>query len=261
MPNRIIREGILDSREVNNLPESSEILYRRLMSIVDDFGRFEADPELIRARCFARQLERWPLERVTQCLSDISKTSLVTFYSVNGKNYLEFNKFNQRSRSAAKFPGPDDGQLTVIWQSVAGINGGHTNLPSPSPSPNNEYEQRFRTSNTKTRANSSKRFDEFWKLYPVKEGEMACAGVWMGLVTVENEEQVFDCLGRYLASERCANAPKNPNNWLHDCSRDGWKNEWPLAVKAKATSNGKSQVQEMADAAREILERQKRHAN
>ncbi len=40
MPNRVIREGILNSQRVNKLTEPAELFYRRLMSVVDDFGRF-----------------------------------------------------------------------------------------------------------------------------------------------------------------------------------------------------------------------------
>ena len=36
MPNRIVRPGINDSRAVNQLSESAEIFYRRLMLITDE---------------------------------------------------------------------------------------------------------------------------------------------------------------------------------------------------------------------------------
>jgi hypothetical protein len=39
MPSRLLREGILDSEAVNALSFAAEVFYRRLMSVVDDFGR------------------------------------------------------------------------------------------------------------------------------------------------------------------------------------------------------------------------------
>ena len=51
MPNRILREGILSSERVDALSEGAEILYRRLMSVVDDYGRYFAHPTLIRSAC------------------------------------------------------------------------------------------------------------------------------------------------------------------------------------------------------------------
>jgi hypothetical protein len=42
MPVRILREGILTSERVDTLSPAAEVFYRRLMSVVDDFGRFSA---------------------------------------------------------------------------------------------------------------------------------------------------------------------------------------------------------------------------
>lgn len=121
MPNRILRDGILGSKAVNSLTDSGEIFYRRLMSVVDDYGRFEADPELIRARCFPRQLDRWPLSRVSESLSECGEArssdgeALLTVYSVEGSDekYLQVNNFGQRIRvdkkgamTPSKYPSP-----------------------------------------------------------------------------------------------------------------------------------------------------------
>jgi hypothetical protein len=114
MPTRLIREGINDSRAVNALSEPAEVLYRRLMSIVDDYGRYEADPDLIRARCFPRQLDRWKVERVAKYLNECSteihgESPLVTVYSVGLRKYLQINNFGQRLQAKSKFPAPEDG--------------------------------------------------------------------------------------------------------------------------------------------------------
>ena len=52
MPNRIIREGILTSEKLENLGWAEEVFYRRLMSVVDDYGRYYAKPSLLRAACY-----------------------------------------------------------------------------------------------------------------------------------------------------------------------------------------------------------------
>ena len=107
MPKRLLREGILESRAVNSLSEAGEILYRRLMSIVDDYGRFEADPDLIRARCFPLQLERWPTSRVTSVFTELHRDSpLVTVYYGGDKTYFQINKFNQRLQAKSRYPSP-----------------------------------------------------------------------------------------------------------------------------------------------------------
>lgn len=114
MPTRIIRDGILDSKAVNSLSEQAELFYRRLMSIVDDYGRFEADADLIRARCFPRQFDRWSTERIEDCLAEVSGDSpLVTVYECEGRKLLQINNFGQRVQSKPKYPGPDSPESTV----------------------------------------------------------------------------------------------------------------------------------------------------
>ena len=56
MPSRIVREGINSSRAVSSLSEEAQLFYRTLMLVVDDYGRFEIDLDVIRASCFPRQL-------------------------------------------------------------------------------------------------------------------------------------------------------------------------------------------------------------
>ena len=60
MPNRIVREGILTSERVELLSWAEEVFYRRLMSVVDDFGRYYARPELLRAACYPLLLTKVP---------------------------------------------------------------------------------------------------------------------------------------------------------------------------------------------------------
>ncbi len=115
MPSRMLREGILSSRAVNALSEEAELFYRHLMSIVDDFGRCEADLDLLQVRLFPRQLDRWPLSRVSRALTDVSTMRtddghvLVTLYADNrNKKYLEIYNFDQRLRAKhSKCPPPE----------------------------------------------------------------------------------------------------------------------------------------------------------
>lgn len=127
MPRRLIREGILDSRAVNSLSESGELLYRRLMSALDDYGRFELDLDIIRARCFALQLDNWPVSRIAAHMYEMSGGSpliaeqyrtiavpepehgqgpLVTIYAVGFKVYMQLNNFGQRIQAKSKCPEP-----------------------------------------------------------------------------------------------------------------------------------------------------------
>jgi hypothetical protein len=107
LPNRILREAILTSRAVSGLSDSGQIFYRCLMSVADDYGRFEADIDILRARCFPRQLDRWPPSRVREALSECGEARssdgepLLSVYKLD-KEYLQINNFQQRIRADKK---------------------------------------------------------------------------------------------------------------------------------------------------------------
>lgn len=107
VPSRIVREGILTSEKVCSLSWDAETFYRRLMSIVDDFGRYYANPKLLRAACYPLQLDQVSDADVGKWLSKSRKAALVSVYEVEGKQYLEILNFKQQVRAkASKFPNP-----------------------------------------------------------------------------------------------------------------------------------------------------------
>lgn len=109
MPNRILREGIITSERVNSLDWPAEVFYRRLHSVVDDFGRYYAKPELLRAACYPLQLDKVGNPDVGKWLLATRKAALVRTYTVNGTEYLEIVDFRQQVRAKqSKFPPPPD---------------------------------------------------------------------------------------------------------------------------------------------------------
>lgn len=113
MPDRIVRASILDSKAFNELSDEAEVLYRRLLSVVDDFGCYEADPELIQAKCFWRKVESWPTERITAGLSDICKPTnadgsvLMRLYIALGKRLLRIYKLGKPRARKLRYPLPE----------------------------------------------------------------------------------------------------------------------------------------------------------
>lgn len=120
MPNRILREGILKSTRVDALSSNAEIFYRRLMSVVDDYGRYEALPKLLRAAVYPLKydeitdsaIESW----LSECAQHIGEEeSLITVYEVRGHRYLQVNNFHQRTRAkTSRFPDPSEGKISVM---------------------------------------------------------------------------------------------------------------------------------------------------
>lgn len=107
MPNRVLREGILTSERVNALDWPAEVFYRRLMSVVDDFGRYWAKPELLRAGLYPLHLDKVGNSDVGKWLTACVRAALVRTYTVAGKSYLVLLDFRQHARAEkSKFPEP-----------------------------------------------------------------------------------------------------------------------------------------------------------
>jgi hypothetical protein len=108
MPNRLIREGILTSPKIAKLGWAEEVFYRRLMSVVDDYGRYYADAGMLRAACYPRQLGKVSDSDIGKWLAVVESAALVRVYpALDGERYIELLNFNQQVRAKkSKFPDP-----------------------------------------------------------------------------------------------------------------------------------------------------------
>lgn len=108
MPNRIIREGILTSNRIAQLTPLAELFYRRLMSVVDDFGRYTANPTLLRAFCYPLKLDSVKEDSIMKHLAECVGAELIVLYTVEAKEYLEMRDFKQQVRAKdSKYPADD----------------------------------------------------------------------------------------------------------------------------------------------------------
>lgn len=108
MPVRLLREGILTSERVNALSLGAEVFYRRLMSVVDDFGRYYAKSVLLRTACFPLRVDTVKDKDIAAWLSECTEAGLILLYSDAGKHYLQLLDFRQQIRAKeSKFPAPD----------------------------------------------------------------------------------------------------------------------------------------------------------
>jgi hypothetical protein len=108
VPTRLLREGILDSEGVNRLGWPAEVFYRRLMSVVDDFGRFDARPSVLRSRLYPLKLGTVSEADVSSWLAECERAGLVSRYTVNGREYLLFYRSGPARSKVSKFPEPPD---------------------------------------------------------------------------------------------------------------------------------------------------------
>jgi hypothetical protein len=106
MPNRILRDAILTSERVASLDWAAEVFYRRLHSIVDDYGRYEAGHQLLRAKCYPLQTDSVRVADIARWMAACQKSGLILVYGANGKQYLEVCDFRQQTRTDSKCPPP-----------------------------------------------------------------------------------------------------------------------------------------------------------
>lgn len=154
MPNRIIREAILSSEKVAALGWPEEVFYRRLMSIVDDYGRTEANPQYLRSRCYPLQTDVVRVADITRWMAACQMAGVILSYAADGKQYLEVINFQQQQRSASKCPAPpllanDINCLQPLTSAhlgvVVSVSGGESGAPPSKAKRSKRAEQTLRS--------------------------------------------------------------------------------------------------------------------
>ncbi len=106
MPTRYLKPGIRDSGHIemlNGCPDA-EILYARLLVTVDDFGRFDGRPEMVKAYCFPIRLYA-TADKCIHWLKRLEDAKLIIQYVVDNKPYLQMSKWDNKPRaSESKYP-------------------------------------------------------------------------------------------------------------------------------------------------------------
>lgn len=167
MPNRIIREGILTSPRMAKLGWPDEVFYRRLHSVVDDFGRYYADLGLLRAGCYPRQLTKVSDSDIGKWLRACVDAALVRVYPAkDGESYLEVLDFGQQVRAKkSKFPDP---LSTCVADAAQTQSNAHLDV-SVFGVVSEDVDEKA-AAPVGARAGY---FEEFWKAYPKKVGKDA----------------------------------------------------------------------------------------
>jgi len=111
VPNRIIKESCRTSPTLNTVSAEAERLWWRLVTVADDHGRFNADPDVLAPACFPRQVSQgiFASTQISAWLGELVKVDGVRLYTVDRKRYGYFVgwRAHQRPpRSQAKFPDP-----------------------------------------------------------------------------------------------------------------------------------------------------------
>lgn len=108
MPNRVIREDIITSENVNKLSWLGQVFFYRLLLSIDNAARFDARPEIIRSFLFPLDSQKVSVSDVAKLLSECEGAGLVRTYEVGGKMFLVVKNFGQNLKydTKSKYPPP-----------------------------------------------------------------------------------------------------------------------------------------------------------
>lgn len=100
MSNRLLKESICSSEEIDSLSWFEEVLFYRLIVKCDDYGRYDGRIKIIKNSCF-------PLKDITEkdvekALYKLSAVGLVRAYESQGRPYLQLVTWEQHQNIRAK---------------------------------------------------------------------------------------------------------------------------------------------------------------
>lgn len=108
MPNRMIKDSIHWSDKVNAMTDFQFRLWVSLITYVDDYGRGDARPAIIKGSCFPLR-ERLPLRDIDTALHGLADIGCIVLYEVEGHSYLCFPNWEKHQtirNKRSKFPAP-----------------------------------------------------------------------------------------------------------------------------------------------------------
>lgn len=219
MPSRLLREGILDSEAVNRLSPVEEVFYRRLMSVVDDFGRFDGRPQVLRCRLYPLKVNEVREADISRWIAACEKAGLIALYQHDSKPYILFGKLGSPRNANSKFPPPppeserllssenDSKQLKTVVNNCVQLQTLAPGSYSYSGTGTGTGDDRNGTGGAeiKKKPDSSK-FQRFWKQYPRKVGKPKAESAFIKVVTDADFDAVMTGLDRW----------KRSNDWTKD---------------------------------------------
>ena len=109
MPNRILKESICTSENIDELTAFQETVFYRLLVNCDDYGRMDARPKILASRLFP--LKDIRVDQMNDALRALTSAELVIVYEVDGKPFLQMKTWERHQNIRAKkskYPEPGE---------------------------------------------------------------------------------------------------------------------------------------------------------
>ncbi len=125
MPTRYLKPGIRDSEKIDSISFPAESLFYRLLVTVDDFGRFDGRPKMVKAACFPIK-DSMSIEKTEELMIELIRFDLIFVYEINKKPYLQVNTWDNKPRAKeSKYPEKTD-ECIQVYTDVKHL---HTYVP------------------------------------------------------------------------------------------------------------------------------------
>lgn len=131
MPNRLIKDSIRFSEKVNSLSDFQFRLWVSLITYVDDYGRGDARPAVIKGTCFPLR-DRITNKDIDAALNALAGAGCVGLYKVDGKPYLYFPNWQSHQNirnKKSKFPAPENATCNQLHTIESNCEQMHANVP------------------------------------------------------------------------------------------------------------------------------------
>lgn len=138
MPNRIIKESICTSEDINALSPQAENLFYRLIVKADDFGCYHGNVKIIKSTCYPLKSDEIKDKQMIEWINELIKAGLIfTYVADDSKAYIKLAKWEKHQQKRAnkpKFPLPKSDDINC--------NQLQTNVPENRESRNENRESR-----------------------------------------------------------------------------------------------------------------------
>ena len=170
MSNRILKEGICTSDQINEMSWFEEVLFYRLIVNCDDYGRFDGRVPVIKNRLFPLK-ENLTAKQVKDGINKLASVGLVVLYECDGKPFLHLPTWNDHQSVRAnrsRYPAPEDGVVT--YENICKQTNADESICPRNPIQSESESESNPNPNPSTRKRDED-FDIFWNAYPRKEGK------------------------------------------------------------------------------------------
>lgn len=139
MPNRIIKESICTSDQIDKLSAFAETTFYRLIVNADDFGRMDGRTAVLRSRLFPLKDVR--NSQIEDALRELASVELVSTYVVDGKPFVRlpgWDRHQQIRAKKSKYPAPDETCKQMISDDCKCPRNPIQSESNPNPNPESE---------------------------------------------------------------------------------------------------------------------------